>query len=164
GTKWEFLAFTPARAALYALLLLLTSIWLVRQFSRDVAGGVWGVAFGSIVVCTGVMTNVRANRANDLGARIAQVAAALPPGAEIVAVGEVHASVPYHMGRVFRSCKRENAADIVPPGGYFCFEVWIEMPSTTEPPFAYEVIGKISVDRYARPIPECADWVCRRRP
>lgn len=150
GTRYEQITLAPSRAFLYgaALAAAAVMVWRSRRnFSPDgVRFAVLGVTVGTALFATGVMTDVRVNRMNDLAEVVLPLREKIGPDDTLVSCGPIAAVVPYYLDRV---CAIATRADEVPPGGYFCFLTEggkLKYPSFSWD-FATEEVAVISVER-----------------
>jgi hypothetical protein len=165
GTPLEGYAVPPLRAACYAgTLLALAAMLLVartRMTAPAMAGRVWALAAGAVVVNLGPLTDSRVSRINDLEATVGEVRGLLPADRAVFALHGVHPAVPYLLGRDEPLHELRSAGDI-PPGGFFCFNC--EFHKMPDFPFAWEPVAEVPVDRMRSPNPECTVVIARRRP
>lgn len=160
GTELARFALPLGRTLAYgaALLALAAVLWKLRRdcTPRGVVAGAVTVAVAIAVLITGVFTDSRVAHTNDIAAAVAPLKEKVPADARLAAVGEVHASVRYHMGQVVPRAER------VPLGAYFCVQVERDKP--TEIPFRWEEVGRVSVDRFRGRPPQTVVVIGRRLP
>jgi 4-amino-4-deoxy-L-arabinose transferase-like glycosyltransferase len=126
GTALERVTLPPARALLYAALLIALAMVLARLRNARAPGGIVAggvlLAAASAILQTGALTDARAVYTNDIAALVAPVRERVPEGAVVVGLGEVHAAVRYHLGREVPR-PYPWVEPVVPPGAFFCFNM-----------------------------------------
>lgn len=160
----------PTNAWFYAVGLALAAVLLLRgtvDRAVRVRNAAVGLALGAAVFAVGVMVDVRVRRADDTAAAVARVAGLIPPGAELVSLGQVDALFAYYYEKPIPA--RPNPfwpgalrPEHVPPGTYFCFLTKAIL--RPDLPFPWEEVAAVPMDRFRQPIPIDVLVVGRRLP
>lgn len=165
GTGFERFILTPGQVALYAGVLCVLAVLLVKLRNTRTPGGIVAaavaVALGSGVLVTGVYTDARAAHTNDIARGLGPVRERVPHDQPVIVIGEVSAAVRYHMHGVQLQPTPE-AQPRVPPGSYFCVEEY--GGQRRQLPFAWEPVAVVSLDRYVTATPFLEVIVGRRVP
>jgi 4-amino-4-deoxy-L-arabinose transferase-like glycosyltransferase len=102
-----------------------------------------------VITFTGVVTDWRVRRSEDVAEAMARLHEKLPPGQQLVSLnGHTDSLFAYHYGLPFIAPGNGSGASPT----YFCV-VW-SGDSRPQLPFAWEEIGVVSLDRNHHPVPE----------
>ncbi len=159
----------PLIAAAYAAASFGLAILILRVREGGNSGrvriAVLALGFFLAITFTGVLTDVRLRRCEDVTAAMKQLKERLPAGQELVSLGgHTDSLFAYHYGVPIIAPQSwlDLLFDPDAKRAYFC----IESPGGVRPllPFAWEEIGTFSLDRNHHPTPERVVVVGRRLP
>ncbi|MBY0228538.1 MAG: glycosyltransferase family 39 protein [Gemmataceae bacterium] len=147
----------PLPGLVLALALAACALPLLRRPGEGWAF-VPALALFAALAVGGAMANVRARWLQDAGPAVARIKAALPPGTRLASIGQMRSLFLYHFGDPVEP----RPIDGIEEGGYFVTPSNPAAPPHL--PFAWEVVGFVSLDRRRSEKPAQLLVVGRRLP
>jgi 4-amino-4-deoxy-L-arabinose transferase-like glycosyltransferase len=157
----------PLVALTYALVAVALAILVLRARNGGPSQAplpVLALACFMAMTFSGVVSDIRLRRSEQVADAVRQLKETLPPGQPLVSLGgHIHSLFAYHYGLPFIASRPwPTSDDQVADLAYFCFAATGE--SRPQLPFAWEEVGAISVDRNHHPVPQRVTVVGRRLP